>query len=225
MRATVPFTAPASGTLRAVAAVGYEDEAGGSWATGASPVYDLAFVTDDLPVVPFTQAVADAISGFVSGGERQWQEDNQSAILGGKADATGAVASIDVGAMAAGQTSLANADKKGFHTFLYRSKLTLGEGVAGSGNSAVYNGPYQPYVVWVPGAAPGKTDPYKGLPFVLYLHGSSQTHTSAVNTDPYQRVDRSPTSRPSWRGRWAAAPRRGTTAPPSSIPSTLRTTC
>jgi pimeloyl-ACP methyl ester carboxylesterase len=39
--------------------------------------------------------------------------------------------------------------------------------------------------VWVPGAPPGSSDPYRGLPFVLYLHGSSQTHTSAVNTQPY----------------------------------------
>ena len=186
VRATVPFTSPASGTLRAVAALGYDDGSGGSWATGASPVHDLAFVTDDVPVVPFEQAVADAVAGFASGGERQWQEDHQSAILAGKGDATAAVASIDVAAMKARRTSLAGIDKKGFHTFLYRSELNLGEGVAGSGNSAVYQGPYQPYLVWVPGAQPGTADPYRGMPLVLYLHGSSQTHTSAVNTDPYQ---------------------------------------
>jgi pimeloyl-ACP methyl ester carboxylesterase len=185
VRAVVPFAAPGAGTLRAVAAAGYDDAAGGSWATGSSPVHDLAFVVDDVPVVSFEQAVVDAITGFASNGERQWQEDNQSAILGGKGDATAAVASIDVGAMQARATSLPDVATKGFSTFLYKSALQLGEGVSGSGNSAVYLGPYQPYRVWVPGAAPGTADPYRGLPLVLYLHGSSQTHTSAVNTDPY----------------------------------------
>jgi pimeloyl-ACP methyl ester carboxylesterase len=190
VRATVPFTAPASGTLRAVTALGYDDGAGGSWATGASPVYDLGFVVDNLPVVPFQQAVADALTGFASGGERQWQDDNQSAILGGKKDAAAAVASIDVAAMEAHRTSLADVTAKGFHTFLYHSELKLTEGVTQvtthGQTSNFYAGPYQPYTVWVPGAAPGTSNPYGGLPLVLYLHGSSQTHTSAVNTDPYQ---------------------------------------
>ena len=190
VRGTVPFTAPASGVLRAVTAVGYDDGAGNSWATGASPVYDLGFVVDDLPVVPFQQAVADALTGFASGGERQWQDDNQSAILGGKQDASAAVASIDVNAMRTHHTAVADVTKKGFHTFLYHSDLKLSEGVTQvtthGQSSNFYAGPYQPYTVWVPGAAPGTVDPYKGLPLVLYLHGSSQTHTSAVNTDPYQ---------------------------------------
>ena len=186
VRAVVPFAAPTSGALRVVTAVGYDDGTGGSWVSGAAPVHDLGFVVDDLPVVPFQQAVADAVAGFANGGERQWQEDTQSAILGGKADASPAVATIDVNAMNAHLTRVADANTKGFHTFLYQSPLDLGEGVSGGGNSAVYNGPYQPYLVWVPGAAPGAADPYHGRPLVLYLHGSSQTHTSAVNTDPYQ---------------------------------------
>lgn len=183
VRATVPFSQQ-HGTLRAVTAVGYDDGAGNSWAMGASPVYDLAFVADPLPVVPFQQAVVDAVTGFASGGERQWQDDNQSAILAGKKDASAAVGSIDVDKMRAHDTVVADATTQGFHTFLYHSDLKLSEGVAQvtthGQTSNFYAGPYQPYTVWVPASVSGP------LPMVLYLHGSSQTHTSAVNTDPYQ---------------------------------------
>jgi hypothetical protein len=179
MTADVPFATPSSGLLRTVAAIGYDDGAGHSWVTNSSPVHDLAFVVAESPTEPYLDSVVGEVNGFATGGERNWQEYRQSAILGGEADAGPAVASIDAGMLRARRTSLATANAKGFHTFLYRSALQLGEGVAGSGNSAVYNGPYQPYLVWVPG------DMRPGLPLVLYLHGASQTHLSGVNTAQY----------------------------------------
>ncbi len=165
--------------LRAVAAVGYDDGDGGSWATGASPVHDLAFVVAEKPVTPYLQGVTDAVTGFASSGEKQWQEFRQSAILAGTADAAPAVATIDMTKLQRQVSEFAKANTRGFHTFLYRSRLSLGEGIAGAGNAAWYNGPYQPYLVWVPGPM------RPGRPLVLYLHGSSQTHLSAVNTGPY----------------------------------------
>lgn len=187
--AGLPFAIPTGGVLRAVAAVGYEDATGGSWTSGATPVHDLAFVTAESPTVPYLQSVADAITGFAAGGNTLWQDYRQSAILAGQADPAGAVASIDLVKLASGATTLAAPDRKGFHTFLYRSELTLGEGVQGSGNSALFAGPYQPYLVWVP------ENLRPGLPLVMYLHGSSQTHLSAVNTAQYDPSTQDPVLR------------------------------
>jgi hypothetical protein len=177
--ADVPFAMPRSGVVRSVAAIGYDDGAGRSWVTNASPVEDLAFVVAEPPTAPYLDSVVGEVDGFVAGGERNWQDYRQSAVLAGNADAGAAVGSVDAGALWSRRTSVASAAARGFHTFLYESALRLGEGVAGAGNSAVYNGPYQPYLVWVPsGMRPG-------LPLVLYLHGSSQTHLSGVNTAQY----------------------------------------
>ena len=179
LRATLPFKVPASGALRTVAAVGYEHN-GASWLTDPSlPVHDLAFVPGEDPSTPYLQGVTDAIVNFAAGGDPVWQDYQQSAILAGKADPGPAVAAIDVASLRRRQTDPPPTLDKGFHTFLYRSALDLGEGVKGTGTAAVFAGPYQPYLVWAPG---GSTD---GLPLVLYLHGSSQTHLSAVNTAPY----------------------------------------
>jgi hypothetical protein len=185
--ADVPFAMPASGVVRAAAAIGYDDGAGHSWVTTSSPVQDLAFVVAESPTRPYLDSVVGEVDGFAAGGERNWQDYRQSAVLGGHADAAPAVASIDAGLLRSHRTSLATANAKGFHTFLYESALRLGEGVAGSGNSAVYNGPYQPYLVWVPGGM------RPGLPLVLYLHGASQTHLSGVNTAQYDPSTRNET--------------------------------
>ena len=186
LQAALPFSLPRAGVLRAVAAVGYEDPTGASWVEGALPVQDLAFVTAESPTVPYLQSVADAITNFAAGGDTLWQDYRQSAILGGRADPAPAVTAIDLVKLRKGATVLATPRRKGFHTFLYRSELDLGEGVQGSGNSALYAGPYQPYLVWVP------DDLRPGLPLVMYLHGSSQTHLAAVNTAQYDPSTRDP---------------------------------
>lgn len=185
LTATLPFELPPAGTLRTVAVAGYEHD-GASWLNGRAPVHDLAFVPGEDPTTPYLQGVADAIVNFVAGGDPLWQDYRQSAILAGAADPAPAVAAIDVAALRSRHTDAAPALAKGFHTFLYRSALDLGEGIQGSGNAALFAGPYQPYLVWAPGGATA------GLPLVLYLHGSSQTHLSPVNTAPYSRESQDP---------------------------------
>lgn len=200
MTADIPFVMPASGVARAIAAIGYDD---------------LAFVAAESPTGPCLDSVVGEVDGFAAGGERNWQEYRQSAILGSAADAAPAVASVDAGVLRSQRTSLATASAKGFHTFLYEWSLRLGECVAGSGDSAVYNGPYQPYLVWVPG------DMRRGLPLVLYLHGASQTHLTGVTTAQYDASTRDETLGvpyavfdlpESSRGRSVVGPRRGTAA-------------
>lgn len=176
--ADVPFALPDHETLRAVGVVGYE-HAGGSWLTGDHPVQDLAFVDDGWVSKPRLQAVTDAVMGFFSGQGAYWQDGVQASILAGDADPAPGVAEIDVAALREARTDLAEPEGQGFATFLYRSDLRLGEGVQGSGNDALYAGPYQPYLVWQP------EDLRPELPLVMYLHGASQTHIDAVNTSPY----------------------------------------
>lgn len=185
LRARVPFALPATGMLRVVAAAGHADDAGRSWLDGASPVHDLAFVVGEDPVTPYLQGVTDAVRGFAAGGGASWQDRRQSAILAGAEDPAGAFGAIDVTALRTGRTSHPNLDT-GFHTFLYRSALRLGEGIQGEGNAALYAGPFQPYLVRLPRA------PRPGLPLVLYLHGASQTHLSAVNVAHYDERSRDP---------------------------------
>jgi predicted esterase len=185
LAAEVPFAVPAAGTLRAVGVVGYEHD-GRSWLTGGAPVHDLAFVDDGWLTVPYLRGVTDAVSGFVTGDGAYWQDGQQAAILAGDADPGPAIAGIDVVTLRSGATELAAATTKGFHTFLYHSTLRLGEGIQGSGNSALYAGPYQPYLVWLP------ERPRPGLSLVLYLHGASQTHISTVNTAHYDPETRDP---------------------------------
>ena len=178
LSATLPFALPTS-DFAAVAVVGYEDATGATWLDGATPIHDLAFVPGEDPSTPYLQGVSDAIVNFAAGGDPVWQDYQQSAIIAGATDPGAAIATIDVAKLRGGHTDPPRELTKGFHTFLYRSELDLGEGVVGSGNGVMYAGPYQPYLVWAPGGSTA------GLPLVLYLHGSSQTHLSSVNTAPY----------------------------------------
>lgn len=185
LTATLPFTLPRRGALRTVAVAGYE-HGGTSWLDGSAPVHDLAFVPGEDPTTPYLEGVSSAIVNFAAGGDPVWQDYQQSAILAGAADPAPAVATIDVGKLRRGHTDRPGTLAKGFHTFLYRSALDLSEGIVGSGNSALFAGPYQPYLVWAPGT------PTAGLPLVVYMHGSSQTHLSSVNTAPYAPASQDP---------------------------------
>jgi hypothetical protein len=129
-------------------------------------VSDLAFVGGEAP------------SG--------WQDARQMQVLAGMLGAENAAATIDLDAMRARTTALADAATPGFHTYLYRSALELGEGVRQStlrgpggiplpiGN--VYAGPYQPYVVWVPSV------PRARPALVTFMHGLGGTHTSNASS-------------------------------------------
>jgi hypothetical protein len=173
----LPIQLPSSGSVRAVTAVGYQD-GGKSWVNGTAPVMDLGFVNDGWLSRPYLVGVALDASGFATGDSAYWQDRRQASILAGKASPAPAVATIDLGALHA-RSIRAPALHPGFDTFLYHSSLRLGEGVVGSGNTATYAGPYQPYLVHLPKRL------RVGLPLLVYMHGSSQTYTSPVNTSQY----------------------------------------
>ncbi len=158
---------PGRGVWRVAAAVGIETAAG-SWLDGAADVYDLAFVGDER---------------FV-----RWQDNAQADVLAGVLDVAEAVVEIDFGRLADGATASA-ADRiaqnaalaPGFHTFLYKSALTLDEGVVTDDNGTpIFLGPYQPYLVYIPESLPAST------PLLVFLHGSDQNHLGAVFQGPEQ---------------------------------------
>ena len=178
LTATLPFSTKGTDRIRVVSAVGYADATGASWVEGATPLHDLGFVPGEAPGAEYVQSVVDALAAF-AGSDTGWQDHAQSAILAGEADPAPAVATLDLRRARKGETVLAAPSGKGLHTFIYRSALRLGEGVRGTGNATLFAGPYQPYLVWLPEQLP------PGLPLVVYLHGTGQSHTSAVNVAPY----------------------------------------
>ena len=147
-----------SSTWRAVGVVGLAAPLP-SWLDGSGPVHDLAFVTGDR------------------GG---WQDRQQADVLVGARPAADAVASIAFDTVRSGVTELASVSDRGYYTFLYHSELALGEGInedlATVGfepaiqRDEVYAGPYQPYLVHVPGPVTAPT------PMILFLHGREGTH-------------------------------------------------
>lgn len=153
--ATVPRAGldPGRATWRAFAVTGIAG-AGGSWLDGAAPIFDLAFVGNELLI--------------------RWQENEQADILAGVLDSDRAAATIDFARVA----DAANEGPElgsGFHTFLYHSALNLPEGITtDAGGNRIYLGPYQPYAVYIPAQLPAPT------PMAVFLHGLSQNHLGAV---------------------------------------------
>lgn len=138
----------------AVAAVGVTAS---SWLTGDGPISDLAYVRDE------------STSNF--------QSNLQAAILSGEEDAQLAVATIDLNSLASGVDKIAKPVANFKNTFLYRSTLDLGEGIAiGDTTNPAYTfaGPYQPYAVWFPETLPVSP----GL--IVYLHGSGEDYMGGL---------------------------------------------
>jgi dienelactone hydrolase len=152
VEATLP-TDPGRATWRAYLVAGL---------TGERVVNDLAFVG------------AEGASG--------WQDARQLQVLAGELDPAAAAAEVDFGTQG---TRLPDIRRPGFHTFLYRSALPLAEGIGqvvvqGPGGTPVplgdrYDGPYQPYLVWVPEQLPAAS------PVVVFMHGFSGNHTSLAD--------------------------------------------
>jgi pimeloyl-ACP methyl ester carboxylesterase len=132
--------------------VGILGVASPSWFDGGGPIHDLAYVEDS------------SFSG------ETMQSEAQADVLSGAADAEDAVTTIDTSALQGGERDLAQPRAGQKNTFLYRSRLDLGEGM-GTNQDRKYAGPYQPYVVWFPSS--GLPSP---PPLVVYLHGAMQTH-------------------------------------------------
>ena len=140
------------------------------WATvsvGDQPdVHDLAFVG------------GEPASG--------WQDTRQSSVIAGDLDAGQASAVVSADDLSGRVTRTPDIRTPGFHTLLYRSSLSLGEGIGqatldGPGGHPVpvgdlYAGQYQPYLVWTPPSLPAKP------PVFLYMHGFGGTHTSTASS-------------------------------------------
>lgn len=135
METVVPsnlLVTPEEGIWRAFGVLGIRNAAGGSWLDGSEVIYDLAFVGDEIP--------------------ENWQDQRQSAILAGTLDSSNAAAEIDFAEVSASTTELAEGDTPGFHTYLYHSRLDLGEGISDD----LYLGPYLPYLVRIPEDLPNE---------------------------------------------------------------------
>jgi predicted esterase len=169
---------PGAATWRAVGVAGIR-RGGRSWLDGDGPIYDLAFVRAEDPFTESALAVFDAgmqVSGQAQAkgsGTREWQDHNQADIFVGRIDASNAVARIDFSKVGARMTEFAQAGPGGFETFLYHSRVRLGEGV--QQNPRIYKGVYQPYLVRL--APPSVLQP--GL--VAFLHGGSENHLQSAN--------------------------------------------
>lgn len=138
---------------RAVGVLGLAT-AGQSWLSDGGAILDLAYVRDTSTL--------------------NWQSRLQAAILDGREDAAQAVATIAV-ADFEGRTQVAQAAPGVPETFLYRSKLELGEGIQTLDRK--YAGPYQPYRAWFPPGLP------ENPPLIVFLHGALQNHLAGFYGD------------------------------------------
>jgi|GEM_PF-2685987 len=168
---------PREETWRAFGVLGIRNADGGSWLDGSEEIYDLAFVGGEIP--------------------ENWQDQKQSAILAGTRYAPGeyeqvwptgasqAAAVIDFAKVSAGETELADGTSPGFHTYLYHSRLDLGEGIIEEASplgpwfaNNLYLGPYQPYLVWIPPEDIALDDP---PPMLVFMHGADFNHCFALD--------------------------------------------
>lgn len=179
---------PSTGKWRAFAIAGLAQS---SFLAGGT-IYDLAFLLAET-ISDRETMIADSIqAALVTGETAMWQDHRQAAVLAGELDAAEAAAVIDFGRMQAGETELATADAPGWHTFLFRSALELGEGIdsetgvfgSSTFSTRVYKGPYQPYLVHRNAKV---SDPH---PLVVFLHGAGTTHT--MNTYWFENADGGP---------------------------------
>ncbi|HEX7096116.1 MAG TPA: hypothetical protein VF183_09545, partial [Acidimicrobiales bacterium] len=159
-----------SGVWRAFGVLGVQNPDGGSWVDGSEEIMDLAFVGNE----PFVR----------------WQENRQADILAGTRATTHAglssaeaAAQLDWNKIWGRVTELTDATSPGFHTYLFRSKLDLPEGVTTpapevSLGQHEYLGPYQPYLVFIPESPP------PGNPLTVDLHGANNNHLQSIFVVP-----------------------------------------
>jgi predicted esterase len=150
---------PQHGAWRVFGVLGIRNAAGGSWLDGQELIYDLAFVGNEP--------------------EYGWQDRRQADILAGALASSNAAVAIDFDVLHRGATEVANPLAPGFHTYLYRSQLQLGEGiVTRSDGTHEFNGPYQPYLIYVPEIVT------EGRPLTIFLHGANGNHLGSVFNFP-----------------------------------------
>jgi len=162
--ATVERLRPGAAIWNVVGVAGMSD-ASGSWLDGAHPIQDLAFVRGEDPPLDPVVAVTFSVPQLRS----PWQDEVQADLLVGKQSPTQAVAAVAFGTRRTATYKV----QPGVHTFLYHSRIDLGEGVRQ--DPLQYAGPYQPYLVRIPSGLGRKP------PAILFLHGANQNHLSTVS--------------------------------------------
>jgi pimeloyl-ACP methyl ester carboxylesterase len=156
---------PDGATWEAVGVVGVLDDAGGSWQTGAQPIYDLAYVRAEDPTDEVIVALREQVPQL---GFTPLQDKNQADVLSGYGPTSSATAKVSFGTGETTEPPLG----VGFNAFLYHATIDVPEGLPAG---PVYNGPYMPYAVWVPvGALPADPDPDVRTPLLMFLHGANQ---------------------------------------------------
>ena len=160
---TVDALAVDGGTSwNAVGLAGVRTEDGGSWLSGAQPIFDLAYLKAEDPTTEVAVALREQVPqlGFVP-----FQDKDQADVLSGRIDASRAIAA---GITFTGSRTEAPEVEEGFNAFLYHSSIPVDEGV--QPEPLRYDGPYMPYAVWI---SPGvnRAEP---SPLLLFLHGANQ---------------------------------------------------
>jgi pimeloyl-ACP methyl ester carboxylesterase len=164
--ADLPIDVPLPGERpQVVAATGLAAEIGlDPSALGDATTYDLAFVGGEEPY--------------------QWQDYVQADVLAGKEppsdgghpDVRTGLTFLPADVLGdASHTQTTLGHDPGFVTYLYRSELTLPEGIATGEDGLEYLGPYQPYLVWF-----GEDGQQADQPLSVFLHGSQQNHLGTV---------------------------------------------
>ena len=168
--ATADALKPGAATWSAVAAAGMLDD-GGSWATGAHAIQDLAYVRAEDPTTEVVVALREQVPQL---GFEPFQDKIQADVLAGRLPPSRAVAPVAFGTRT---TDLAEPVAPGLNAFLYHSRLRLPEGVVQDPRQ--YNGVYQPYAVYLSANAGPRP------PMVVFLHGANQYHNvNAVHFSP-----------------------------------------
>lgn len=181
LSAVVSAFRPGAATWNTYIVAGILDSTGGSWATGADPIMDLAFNKEGPPSLDAVEEVLAELPDLVA-----WQDQNQADILAGTLPPTPAMAPVTFGSS---RTALAQTPAPGVYTFVYRSSAKLGGGEPVQSDSGVFNGMYQPYLVQMTGPA------VAGSPAILYLHGTGGNHLSNFYMfQPYATPPTDPTT-------------------------------
>lgn len=199
IEAAIPLSLlPSGDRLRVMVATGLWDPAAQRWM--AVPASRSATVPggghDGTPLPPLPRIWNVGFRGDEvptgSGSSQRWFEDHQSAALAdGDIDRYGA--EIDLTKLRAGVTDHPALPRGQAVEALFRSEVSLGEGVdelgvEGRGSSSYQGNRYvnflgveQPYLLYVPEK---QADP---APLVVVLHGGSANHSSVANQEGFQQ--------------------------------------
>ncbi len=172
LEARLPLSAlgGVAGALRLFAAAGVWDAAAKTWSAPngiASPsaprAYDIGFVPGEGANSPDTH------------GAMNWFDVKQAGALGaGNIDAYSGV--VDLGLLRSGATRPFR-PYPGFYEVVYHSSTSLSPDNEGWRTGGRFEGPYQPYSLYIPAAH----DSGRPLGLFMYFHGATRNHTQLVS--------------------------------------------